>query len=305
MERNNAMKKIGWIGTGVMGARMCARLLAAGYEMHIHERDRVRAESLLARGAHWQDSPAAVAQVSEVTFAIVGFPADVEETFLSDRGVLAGAREGSIIVDMTSSTPALAESIHRAAAAQGVRALDAPVSGGPAGAEEGRLAIMAGGDEKTYNEVLPLFEKLGATIALMGPPGAGQHTKMCNQTLIALNLIGVVEALLYARKAGLDPSQVIDVVGRGAASSWQLVNMGPRMVAGDFAPGFYIKHFLKDMGIALAEARRMGLSLPGLSLVNQFYLAARAKGLEDLGTQGLYKVLESFNGLPEVPPARS
>jgi len=300
-----AMKKIGWIGTGVMGAHMCARLLAAGYELHVHERDRSRAEPLLTQGAHWQDSPAAAARASELTFAIVGFPADVEETFLSDRGVLAGARAGSIIVDMTSSTPALAERIHCAAAELKVRALDAPVSGGPAGARDGKLAIMVGGDQETYKEVLPLFEKLGTTIALMGPPGAGQHTKMCNQTLIALNLIGVVEALLYARKAGLDPSRVIELVGKGAAASWQLVNMGPRMVAGDFAPGFYIKHFLKDMGIALSEARRMGLSLPGLTLVNQFYMAARAKGLEDLGTQGLYKVLESFNGLPEVSQDRS
>jgi 3-hydroxyisobutyrate dehydrogenase len=290
------MQKLGWIGTGVMGGPMCARLIAAGHELHVYERDRAKAEPLLALGARWHESPAAVARASEVTFVIVGFPADVEETFLSDQGVLAGAREGSIAVDMTSSTPALAERIYSEAAAKNIRALDAPVSGGPVGAREGKLAIMAGGDAETFTAVRPLFENLGATISHMGPAGAGQHTKMCNQTLIALNMIGVVEALLYARKAGLDLSQVIDVVGRGAASSWQLVNMGPRMVAGDFEPGFYIKHFLKDMGIALSEARRMSLSLPGLSLVNQFYLAARAKGLEDLGTQGLYKVLESFNG---------
>jgi 3-hydroxyisobutyrate dehydrogenase len=275
---------------------MCSRLIDAGYELYVHERERLKAEPLLARGARWQDSPAAVARAVEVTFVIVGFPADVEETFLSEEGVLAGAREGGIVVDMTSSTPALAERIHRQAAEKKIRALDAPVSGGPAGARDGKLAIMVGGEEEAFKAVRPLFEKLGATISLMGPAGAGQHTKMCNQILIALNMIGVVEALLYARKAGLDPSQVIDVVSRGAASSWQLVNMGPRMVAGDFAPGFYIKHFLKDMGIALSEAERMGLSLPGLSLVNQFYLAARALGLEDKGTQGLYQVLERFNG---------
>jgi 3-hydroxyisobutyrate dehydrogenase len=297
MERKTAMQKIGWIGTGVMGGAMCARLVGDGRELNVYERDRDKAEPLVARGARWHDSPQAAAAASEVTFVIVGFPADVEEAFLGRHGVLAGAAPGSIVVDMTSSTPALAERIYRAAAARGVRALDAPVSGGPSGAREGTLAIMAGGDAEAFAAVRPLFDKLGATVAHMGPPGAGQHTKMCNQVLIALNMIGVVEALLYARKAGLDPGRVIDVVGRGAAASWQLLNMGPRMVSGDFAPGFYIKHFLKDMGIALEEARRMGLSLPGLALVNQFYLAARAKGWEELGTQGLYKVLESFNGL--------
>ncbi len=276
---------------------MCARLIAAGHELHVYERDRAKAEPLLSLGARWHESPAAVARTSEVTFVIVGFPADVEETFLSDHGVLAGARAGSIVVDMTSSTPVLAERIYSEAAAKKIRALDAPVSGGPAGARDGKLAIMVGGEEATFQAVRPLFVELGATIGHMGPAGAGQHTKMCNQTLIALNMIGVVEALLYARKAGLDMNQVIDIVGRGAASSWQLVNMGPRMVAGDFDPGFYIKHFLKDMGIALSEARRMNLSLPGLALVNQFYLAARAIGLDNSGTQGLYKVLERWNGL--------
>jgi 3-hydroxyisobutyrate dehydrogenase len=216
---------------------------------------------------------------------------------LSDVGILAGVRAGSIVCDMTTSEPSLAVKIHQDARARSVASLDAPVSGGDVGAREAKLAIMAGGDTQAFEAVLPLFQKMGETIALMGGPGSGQHTKMANQIVIAGNMIGMVESLLYTHKAGLGLDAMIDIVGKGAASSFSLNNLGRRIAKGDFSPGFYIKHFVKDMGIALQEARRMNLSLPGLALVNQFYISAQALGLENLGTQGLYKVLATMNGI--------
>ncbi len=288
---------IGWVGTGVMGRSMCGHLLAAGCTARVHTRTRERATDLLAKGAAWAASPREAAAGADVIFSMVGFPSDVEDVILGPDGVLAGAEAGAVIVDMTTSQPSLAVRIHAAAAAKGVAALDAPVSGGDVGAREAKLAIMVGGDKAAFDRVLPLFQKLGETIALMGGPGSGQHTKMVNQILIAGNMIGVVEGLLYAQKAELDPSAVIDVVGKGAAGSWSINNLGRRIVKGDFNPGFFIKHFVKDMGIALEEARRMKLSLPGLALVHQFYVSAQAVGLENLGTQGLYQVLARMNGM--------
>lgn len=288
--------RIGWIGTGVMGRSMCAHLLAAGCAVRVHTRTREKAADLLAKGAVWAATPRDAAAASEVTFSMVGFPADVEQVILGPDGALAGAKAGSVLVDMTTSQPSLAVRIHAAAAAKGVAALDAPVSGGDVGAREAKLAIMVGGERPVFERVLPLLQKLGETIALMGGPGSGQHTKMVNQIAIAGNMIGVVESLLYAHKAGLDPSAVIDVIGKGAAGSWSINNLGRRIVKGDFKPGFYIKHFIKDMGIALDEARRMKLGLPGLALVHQFYVAAQAAGLENLGTQGLYQALARMNG---------
>jgi 3-hydroxyisobutyrate dehydrogenase len=288
---------IGWVGTGVMGRSMCGHLLAAGCTARVHTRTREKAADLLAKGAAWAATPREAAAGADVIFTMVGFPADVEEVILGRDGVLAGAKAGSVAVDMTTSQPSLAVRIHAAAAAKGVAALDAPVSGGDVGAREAKLAIMVGGEKAVFDRVLPLFQKLGETIALMGGPGSGQHTKMVNQVLIAGNMIGVVEGLLYAHKAGLDPSSVIDVVGKGAAGSWSINNLGRRIVKGDFNPGFFIKHFVKDMGIALEEARRMKLSLPGLALVHQFYVSAQAVGLENLGTQGLYQVLARMNGM--------
>ena len=211
--------------------------------------------------------------------------------------VLAGAKEGSIVVDMTTSEPSLAQEIAEKAKQKGVAALDAPVSGGDVGAREGTLAIMVGGDRALFDEVLPLFQLMGKNIAYQGPAGAGQHTKMCNQILIASTMIGVVESLIYGYKAGLDQNDVINVIGKGAASSWSINNLGPRIVNGNFDPGFFIKHFVKDMGIALDEAKRMKISLPGLALAQQFYLAAMAQGYENLGTHGLYKVIASMNGV--------
>lgn len=286
---------IGWIGTGVMGRSMCRHILTGGYKVNVYNRTRSRADDLVAAGARWCDSPAEVARHSTFVFSMVGYPADVETVILGEEGVLAGAVKGSIIVDMTTSEPSLAQRVWAEARAKGIDALDAPVSGGDIGAREGKLAVMAGGDEAVYKKVVPLFRLMGENIALMGGPGAGQHTKMCNQILIASTMIGVVESLHYARRAGLDPGEAIDVIGKGAASSWSINNLGRRIVDGNFEPGFFVKHFVKDMGIALREAERMNLSLPGLALAKEFYTAAMALGMENLGTQALYRVFERMN----------
>lgn len=291
------MKKIGWIGTGVMGSHMCKHLLDAGYKVNVFNRTASKADALLEAGAVWCGSPEAVARQSTCIFSIVGFPKDVEEVILGKSGVLEGVDAESYIIDMTTSTPALAKKIHSAASEKGVHSLDAPVSGGDTGAKNGSLAIMAGGEKRVYQKIEPLFRLMGQNIAHMGGPGKGQHTKMCNQVLIAGTMIGVVESLLYAYKSGVNPEEVIDVIGKGAASSWSINNLGVRIVSRDFEPGFFIKHFVKDMRIALDEARRMELSLPGLALAEQFYTSAISMGYENLGTQGLYKVFETMNGI--------
>jgi 3-hydroxyisobutyrate dehydrogenase len=293
--------KIGWIGTGVMGNAMCAHLLAAGCQVAVFNRTRSKAENLVSRGARWCDSPKDVAGLSDVVFSMVGYPDDVEQVLLGDQGVLAAAKPGTILVDMTTSSPELARRIDAASNARGADALDAPVSGGDIGAREATLAIMVGGRREVYEQVLPLLNLLGRNIAHMGAAGAGQHTKMCNQILIAGTMIGTVEALLYAQRMGMDQQAVIDVIGQGAASSWTINNLGRRIAKGDFNPGFFIKHFVKDMGIALDEARRANLSLPGLGLVYQFYLAAQALDFDNLGTQALYKVLAQMNHLAPQP----
>lgn len=289
--------KVGWIGIGVMGRSMCGHLLKAGHPVSLFTRTREKAAELLAGGASWCKTPGEVARRSDVIFTMVGFPSDVEQIYMADDGILAGVRAGSIVCDMTTSEPSLAVKIYQEARTRSAASLDAPVSGGDVGAREGKLAIMVGGDTPAFDAVLPLFQKMGETIALMGGPGSGQHTKMANQIVIAGNMIGMVESLLYTHKAGLGLDAMIDIVGKGAASSFSLNNLGRRIAKGDFNPGFYIKHFVKDMGIALQEARRMNLSLPGLALVNQFYISAQALGLENLGTQGLYKVLATMNAI--------
>jgi len=289
------MKKIGWIGTGVMGKSMCMHILKKGYALSVYNRTKEKTGELCSNGAAWLATPGDVAAASDVTFTMVGEPADVEQVILGKGGVLERSRPGSVIVDMTTSEPSLARQIYEEATGKYVSSLDAPVSGGDIGAREGTLAIMAGGDEEAFKRVLPVFELMGKNIAYMGGPGMGQHTKMSNQIVIAAAMVGVVESLLYARRAGLDLNAVIDIIGKGAASSWSLNQLGRRIVKGDFAPGFYIGHFVKDMGIALLEARRMKLSLPGLALANQFYTAAMAQGLETEGTQALYKVLDRLN----------
>ncbi len=290
-------EKIGWIGTGVMGKSMCGHLIDAGYDVSVFNRTKEKALDLINKGATWCSNPMEVAQNSDVIFTIVGFPNDVELVYLGEQGILKNIKEGAIVVDMTTSEPSLAHKIYEEAKKKGVSSIDAPVSGGDVGAKNGTLAIMSGGDKETYDKIFPLFELMGKNIAYMGKAGAGQHTKMSNQILIASTMIGVVESLLYAYKAGNDLNEVINVIGKGAAGCWSINNLGPRIVDGNFDPGFFIKHFIKDMGIALKEAKSMNLSLPGLALAYQFYISATALGLENLGTQGLYKVLAKMNGI--------
>ena len=289
--------RIGWIGTGVMGSSMCGHLLSKGYSATIYNRTRDRAKALLDRGAAWADSPKAVAQDADVIFAIVGFPSDVREVFLGREGALAGASAGKVLVDMTTSEPSLAREIYEAAKHRGVPSIDAPVSGGDIGAREARLSIMVGGDKEVVERVRPLFECMGKTIIHQGPAGAGQHTKMVNQVLIATGMIGVCEALLYGYKAGLDLNIVLESVSGGAAGSWSLSNYAPRMLKGNFDPGFFVEHFIKDMGIALAEAKRMNLALPGLALAEQLYLALRAQGHGRKGTQSLILALARLSNI--------
>jgi len=297
MAANAQATKVGWIGTGVMGASMAGHLLDAGYEVTLTTRTRGRAADLENRGAVWVDTPREAAAVSDCTFAIVGFPTDVREVFLGDDGALAGAEPGSVLVDMTTSEPSLAVSIAAAAAAKGVGAVDAPVSGGDVGARNATLSIMIGGAEDTVARVWPLFEVMGKTLVHLGGPGAGQHTKMVNQILIASGMIGVAEALLYASEAGLDLVKTLEAVGGGAAGSWSLSNYGPRMLAGDFEPGFFVDHFVKDMGIALDEAKTMQLSAPGLALAHQLYIALQAQGGGRQGTQALLLALARLNNV--------
>jgi 3-hydroxyisobutyrate dehydrogenase len=277
---------------------MCRHILTAGYATTVYSRTKSKSQPLLDAGAAWADSPKAVAERSDVVFAIVGFPSDVREVFLSAQGTLAGAKAGSVLVDMTTSEPSLAVEIAAAAKAKGVAALDAPVSGGDVGAKNAALSIMVGGDAAALEAVRPLLECMGKTIVHLGPAGAGQHTKMVNQILIASALNGVCEALLYAKKAGLDAKTVLQAVGGGAAASWQLNNLGPKMIDGNFEPGFYAEHFVKDMTIALSEARRMQLAMPGLGLVAQLFNAVLAQGLGRKGTHSLYLALERFSGPP-------
>lgn len=293
------MSNIGWIGIGVMGRSMCGHLLAAGHSVRVHTRTKASAESILAAGAKWCERPGDVAKDSEFVFTIVGYPADVRAVYLGDGGLVDQAAPGTVLVDMTTSEPVLAGEIHHAAQGRGIHALDAPVSGGDLGARNAALAIMVGGDQEPFERTLPLFEKMGKNIRLMGGPGAGQHTKMSNQILIAGTMVGVVESLLYAVRSGLDMDAVIDVIGSGAAGSWSINNLGRRIAKDDYDPGFYIKHFVKDMGIALSEAKKMGIALPGLALVEQLYVGAMGQGLENMGTQALYIALKNMSAARE------
>ena len=278
-----------------MGNSMCGHLLAAGYRVTVFNRSPAKAASLVDRGATLVDSPKQVAERSDVVFTIVGFPSDVEEVILGDDGVLSGSAEGTTIVDMTTSKPSLAERIAHVAASRGVASVDAPVSGGDTGARNGTLSIMVGGLEDDFNRLQPLFQLMGSTVVHQGGPGRGQHTKMVNQTLIASGMIAVCEALLYATRAGLDLNTVLQSVSSGAAGSWSLSNMAPRMIGGDFDPGFFVEHFIKDMRIALDEAAAMNLSLPGLALAQQLYQAVVAQGHAKDGTQALILAMAELN----------
>jgi 3-hydroxyisobutyrate dehydrogenase len=289
--------RVGWIGTGVMGRWMCQHLITKGYSATVYNRHKEKAQPLLEAGAKWADTPKAVAEQSQVVFAIVGFPPDVREVFLGTNGALAGSKPGTVLVDMTTSEPSLAREIFEAAKTKDVAALDAPVSGGDVGAKNAALSIMVGGDAAVVEAVKPLFECMGKTIVHQGPAGSGQHTKMVNQILISSTMIGVCEALLYGYKAGLDMNTVMQSVSGGAAGSWSLANLGPRILNRNFEPGFFVEHFIKDMGIALSEARRMNLSLPGLALANQLYVAVQAQGYGRKGTHALMLALEQLSNV--------
>ena len=297
MSASSDALRVGWIGTGVMGRSMCGHMLDAGYPVTVFTRTPARAEDLVERGATWAASPAEVAAASHVVFSIVGYPSDVRAVILGDDGVLSGAAAGSAVVDMTTSEPTLAIEIHAAARAVGVAAVDAPVSGGDVGARNATLSIMVGGDEAPIERVRPVLETMGTSVIRQGGPGAGQHTKMVNQVLIATGMVGVCEALLYGYRAGLDLDRVLESVAGGAAGSWSLTNYGPRMLTGDFAPGFMVDHFVKDMGIALAEAKRARLSLPGLALVEQLYVSLQAQGHGGEGTHSLILALASLSDI--------
>jgi len=289
--------KIGWVGTGVMGRWMCQHVIDLGYTATIFTRTKSKADPLLKAGATWANSPAEVAESSDIIFTIVGFPDDVRQVYLGENGILTTAKSGSIVVDMTTTEPSLAVEVHQAARAQGISSIDAPVSGGDVGAREARLAIMIGGDKEAVDAIHPLFEAMGQNIVYQGEAGSGQHTKMCNQITIAGTMIGVCEALLYGAKAGLDLEIMLSTISKGAAGCWSLDNLAPRVLKRNFDPGFFVEHFIKDMGIALDEAKRMGISLPGLSLVHQLYLATQAQGHGRLGTHALMLALEKLSGI--------
>ena len=295
----NKEATVGWIGTGVMGAAMLARLQEAGYASVVYNRTKEKAQPLLEVGAQWADSPRAVAEQCGVVFTIVGFPNDVREVYFGEDGLLAGASEGAILVDMTTTEPSLAQEIYHQAQTQQVHTVDAPVSGGDVGAKNGTLSIMVGGDKSAVDAVMPLLEVMGKNIVYQGKAGAGQHTKMSNQIVIAGTMIGVCESLLYGHRAGLDLPTMLRSISGGAAACWTLDQLAPRMVQRNFDPGFYVEHFIKDMGIALQEANRLGLSMPGLALAKQLYEATQAQGHGKLGTHALLLALEQLSGIEQ------
>ena len=283
---------IGFIGTGVMGFSMAGHLLTAGYPLNVLNRTREKAEPLVERGAAWFDAPGLLAEASDIVITIVGYPNDVEAAYLSDGGIIDSIRPGATAIEMTTSSPALAVRIAQRGAAKGVAVLDAPVSGGDRGGREATLSIMCGGDAEAFDRVLPILEVMGKNIQLQGPAGAGQYTKMCNQIAIAAGMLGVCEAMVYARAAGLNPSHVLDSIETGAAGSWSLSNLAPRALAGDFAPGFKVKHLVKDLEIAVESAQEMGLNLPGLDKAIELYRILESDGEGESGTQALLKLYE-------------
>lgn len=282
-------EKIAFIGTGVMGTSIVKHLLAAQYEVTVYTRTKEKAQTLIDLGAKWADTPAKATEEKDIIFTMVGFPSDVEEVYCGENGIFQAAKEGAIVVDMTTSEPTLAKKLYSIAKEKGISSLDAPVSGGDIGAKNGTLSIMVGGDKEAFDQILPIFEKFGSNIVYQGESGNGQHTKMCNQLLIATNMIGVCESIAYGLKAGLDLDKVMQSISTGAAGSWSLSNLGPKMLNGNFDPGFYIKHFIKDMKIAIDEAERMNLDLPGVKLSKELYNTLLDRGYGENGTQALLK----------------
>ncbi|MCR8660132.1 NAD(P)-dependent oxidoreductase [Paenibacillus endoradicis] len=283
--------KVGFIGTGVMGISMAGHILEAGYEVSVYTRTKSKAEPLLSKGCIWFDTPQELAANCHVIITMVGYPSDVEHIYLGEHGLIASAHQGTLFIDMTTSSPSLAKRITQEAEDHGMMAIDAPVSGGDIGARDAKLSVMVGGAVDHYELALPILSLMGSNIVRQGEAGAGQHTKMCNQIAIATNMIGVCEAIVYATKAGLDPETVLQSISTGAAGSWSLSNLAPRIIAENFEPGFYVKHFIKDMKIALESAVEMGIELPGLSLSLSLYEQLSAMGFDDKGTHALYKVL--------------
>ncbi len=282
--------EIAFVGTGVMGRSLAGHLQAAGHRLRVYNRTKAKAQTLLDAGARWCDSAGAAAAEADVVITMLGFPADVEATYLGADGVVARAKPGTLLIDMTTSSPVLARAVAAAAALRGQSALDAPVSGGDIGAREARLVIMVGGEPAAFERAKPLLERMGGNIARLGGPGAGQYCKMANQIAVAVGMVAWVEALAYARRAGLDPGQVHASISGGAAGGWAMTNLAPRALQGDFAPGFYVKHILKDIRIALDSARQMQLDLPGLALAENLYDQVKIRGWADLGTQALYRL---------------
>lgn len=283
------MNKIGFIGTGVMGASIVKHLLKAGKEVTIYTRTKSKASELLELGAIWAETPAAASIDKDVIFTMVGYPQDVLEVYTGEQGILNSAKKGTIVVDMTTSEPTLAAEIYKLAKEKEIHSIDAPVSGGDIGAKNGTLSIMIGGDREIFDEVLPILNIFGANVVYQGSAGAGQHTKMCNQIAIASNMIGVCESMAYGLKAGLNMEDVLKSISNGAASSWSLSSLAPRMIEGDYEPGFYIKHIMKDIKIAITEAERMQLNLPGLILAKDLYNTLIEQGYAEKGTQALIK----------------
>jgi 3-hydroxyisobutyrate dehydrogenase len=288
MTESASKPRVGFIGLGIMGQSMAGHILAAGHPLRVYNRSPAKARGLIYKGAIGCATPAEVAASSDVIITMVGYPSDVEQVWLGPEGLIAHARQ-ALLIDMTTSSPELARRLAAAAEQAGHMALDAPVSGGDVGAREAKLSIMAGGSQAAFDAALPILRLMGANIARLGQAGAGQHTKMSNQIVIASTMMGVCEGLAYARAAGLDASAVLQCIGGGAAGGFQLNVMGPRIVKGDFAPGFFIEHFLKDLGIALEQADQMKLPLPGLTLARQLYTELAEKGLARQGTQALFQ----------------
>jgi len=290
---------IGWIGTGVMGASMLGHLIERGYQAFVHTRTKEKARGLIEKGAVWSSSVADLAPRADIVFTMVGYPSDVRNVYLSPGGILEHAKPGSVLADMTTTLPALAIEIHELALSKGLLSLDAPVSGGDVGARNATLSIMVGGDRSVFELMEPVLAILGKKIIYQGKAGSGQHAKMCNQIQIAGTMIGMCESLLYGFRAGLDLPTMLSSISGGAAACWSLDNLAPRLMLRDFEPGFFVDHFIKDMGIALEEAGRMNISLPGLALVHQLYHSVRALGYGKKGTQALMLVLEKMSGMSE------
>lgn len=286
--------RIGWIGTGVMGSSMCGHVLTAGYRVTLHSRTKAKAQPLVDLGAAWAENPHTVAAQSDMIFTMVGFPQDVRTVYFGETGILAGAQSGTVLIDMTTTDPTLSREIAERATAKGLSAIDAPVSGGDVGARNATLSIMVGGDRRAVQAVVPLFELLGKTIVHQGGPGTGQQAKLCNQIVIAGTMIGVCESLLYGFKAGLDLNRMLDSIRGGAAACWTLDHLAPRILQRNFEPGFFVEHFVKDMGLALEESQRMGLVLPGLTLVHQLYHRVIDLGHGLSGTHALMLALEDL-----------